>query len=179
MPLRSSRRRYLQYISVGVTGVGFAGCVSDSPEQPETTAEDSDTTQVHADYETTEVRVESPKGEFLGAVTAAIADTADLRYLGLSDTESLPQNRGMLFIHDSSGNRTYVMREMEFGIDIIYADTGGVITSIHHAKVPGPDEDGNSQRYPGNGQYVLEVNMDWTTERDIMRGDVLISEAIE
>jgi len=84
----------------------------------------------------------------------------------------------MLFMYDSSGNRTFVMREMDFGIDIIYADSEGVITSIHHADAPGPDEDGNNQQYPGQGQYVLEINKGWTTARDIEAGDVLVSEAI-
>ena len=178
MPLPSSRRQCLQYIAVGVTGAGFAGCVGDSPAQSETTTEDSDITQVHAEYETTDVRIESAEGDRLGTVTAAIADTGELRYLGLSDTENLPENRGMLFMYDSSGNRTFVMREMDFGIDIIYADSEGVITSIHHADAPGPDEDGNNQQYPGQGQYVLEINKDWTTARDIEAGDVLVSEAI-
>lgn len=179
MNLQSSRRRFLQHISVGVTGVGLAGCISDSTERPETTARDADGITVHDSYETTVVRIESTVGELLGTVTAAIADTSDLRYLGLSETERLPEDRGMLFIYDSTGNRTFVMREMDFGIDIIYADSEGVITSIHHAEVPGPNEDGSNQRYPGHGQYVLEVNKNWTTERDIEEGDVLVGEILE
>lgn len=179
MRLRYSRRRFLQFIGIGATGVGLAGCVTESSEPPNTHAEDSDSILVHTDYETVEVRVETVEGEFLGTVTAAIADTSDLRYLGLSDTEYLPEDRGMLFIYGSTDNRTFVMRDMDFGIDIIYANSEGVITSIHHAEAPGPTEDGNDQRYPGRGQYVLEVNEDWTTERDVEEGDVLVSEALE
>lgn len=128
---------------------------------------------VHGEYETTRVTVTSPDGEELGAVTAAIADTSDLRYLGLSDTETLPENRGMLFVYSSVGDRTFVMREMDFAIDIIYADDDGTITTIHHAPAPGPDEDGEDQRYPGRGQYVLELNYNWTTDRGVEEGDVL------
>ena len=131
------------------------------------------TATVHADYETTEVAVRTPGGEVLGTVTAAIADTPELRYLGLSDTASLPEDRGMLFVYDAVGDHTYVMREMDFGLDIVYADGEGAITRIHHAPAPGPTEDGNDQRYPGRGQYVLEVNRGWTTERDVAEGDVL------
>lgn len=130
-------------------------------------------TPIHPDYETTEVVVRTPDGERLGAVTAAIADTGDLRYLGLSDTPSLPEDRGMLFVYESVADRVFVMREMDFGIDIVYADADGTITHIHHAPAPGPDEDGNDQRYPGRGQYVLEVVYDWTTDRGVTEGDVL------
>jgi len=197
-PLRTDmspppRRRYLRALAAGVA-VGLTGCseATDSPvgdtatteserestpsvgmlDEPTTTTTEPHTT-VFPDYETTEVTVETPDGTPLGSVTAAIADTADLRYLGLSDTDSMPDDRGMLFVFESVGDHTFVMREMDFGLDIVYADSEGVITRIHHAPEPGPDEDGEQQRYPGRGQYVLEVNYEWTTERGIEAGDVL------
>jgi len=142
----------------------------------ETTTATATTTPTFPDYETTEVSVTMPKGDELGSVTAAIADTQELRYTGLSDTEALPEDRGMLFVYDEVGDHTYVMREMDFGIDIVYADDEGVITRIHHAPEPGPDEDGENQRYPGRGQYVLEVTYEWTTERGVEEGDVLAFE---
>ncbi|MFA1609587.1 DUF192 domain-containing protein [Halobellus rubicundus] len=130
-------------------------------------------TPIFRGYETTVVEVRSPNGDLLGSVTAAIADTGQLRYRGLSETDSLPADRGMFFVYDAVGNHTYVMREMDFGLDIVYADGDGTITRIHHAPEPAPDEDGEDQRYPGRGQYVLEVNYDWTTDRGITEGDVL------
>ncbi|WP_226483144.1 DUF192 domain-containing protein [Natrinema amylolyticum] len=134
---------------------------------------DADAEPVHEGYETTEVRAVTTDGDELGTVTAAIADTSDLRYDGLSDTDELPSDRGMLFVYESVAERTFVMREMDFGIDIVYADADGTITDIHHAPAPGPDEDGNEQEYPGRGQYVLEVNYEWTTEHGVSEGDVL------
>lgn len=147
----------------------------DTPEGTGSTPADGPdvTPEVFPGYEMTEVSVQTPDGDELGRVRAAIADTQDLRYTGLSDTDSLPEHYGMLFVFDDTGERTFVMREMDFGIDIVYADEDGIITSIHHAPEPGPDEDGSEQRYPGRGQYVLEVNRHWTTERGIEEGDVL------
>lgn len=110
----------------------------------------------------------------LGEVTAAVADTPELRYTGLSETETLPEDRGMLFVYESVAERTYVMREMDFGIDVVFADDEGQITTIHHAPAPEPDEDGSEQRYPGRGQYVLEVNYGWTTDRGVTVGDWLV-----
>ena len=143
-------------------------------ETPTPEATPSETpVEIHHDYETTEVTVRSSDSEVLGRVTAAIADTRDLRYLGLSDTESLPEDRGMLFVYDEVQELTFVMREMDFPIDIVYADDEGIITTIHHARAPGPDEDGNDLQFPGRGQYVLELNQHLTTERGVETGDVL------
>ena len=125
----------------------------------------------YADYETAEVRVVTADGELLGEVNAALALTGEQRYLGLSDAESLPSDGGMLFVYESVADRTFVMRRMDFGIDIIYADDEGVITEIHHAPRPGPEEDGNDQRYPGRGQYVLEVGYRWTVDHGVGLGD--------
>lgn len=182
-----TRRQYLRGVGATAT-VGLVGCsgtTSDSPSgrpTEETTSEmprettTTGETPIHPSYETTVVRVETTNGAELGAVTAAIADTPTLRYTGLSDTDSLPDDRGMLFVYGSVDDRTFVMREMDFGIDIVYAGSDGTITEIHHAPEPGPDEDGEDQRYPGRGQYVLEVNYEWTSERGVTVGDRLVFE---
>ena len=178
-----SRRRVLAG-AAGLVTAGLAGCTGSGDPGPvddnatdETPEEDDggDNQTIHPGYDTTAVNVES-NGERLGSVTAAIADTGELRYTGLSDTESLPEDRGMLFVFETADSHTFVMREMDFPIDIVYADVDGTITSIHHAPEPGPDEDGNDQEYPGFGQYVLEVNYDWTTDRGIETGDRLVFE---
>lgn len=196
-----SRRRYLRGAVALLGGTALGGC-SGGEAPPDagtasetsagagggrsgTTAVDGDrgtdgsagtVTAIHAGYETTEVTVRTPDEDVLGSVTAAVADTPELRYRGLSDTGSLPEDRGMLFVYDGVDDRTYVMREMDFGLDIVYADGEGAITGIHHAPAPGPDEDGEDQRYPGRGKYVLEVNYDWTTDRGVDVGDVLAFE---
>jgi uncharacterized membrane protein (UPF0127 family) len=192
----STRRSYLRAAGGVFAGVALAGCSGDETPRPSDTPSNSGgaastvtvtrgtddgtttdgattTAPIHPghDYETTEVRVETPEGDLLGSVIAAIADTSELRYLGLSDTDSMPEDRGMLFVYDEVQDLTFVMRRMSFGIDIVYADDEGVITTIHHAPEPGPGEDGNEQRYPGRGQYVLEVNLDWTTRHGVEEGD--------
>ena len=172
-------------MTTGAALAGFSGCLDTANDGDEpgdaTPVEDGTPTPdatptpalVHESYETTEISVFSEAGLELGSVTAAIADTRQLRIRGLSDTDSLPEDRGMLFVYDEVQDLTYVMRRMSFGIDIVYADADGTIRTIHHAPAPGPDEDGNEQRYPGRGQYVLEVNLDWTTRHDVEEGDVL------
>lgn len=138
---------------------------------------ESEDPPVRDDYEHTNVTVrDAETGEELGHLEVAIADTFQKRYVGLSATEDLPENRGMLFIHDSSGEYTYVMRNMSFGIDIVFIDADGRITGIHEAPKPGPNEDGNDQQYPGEGQYVLEVNNGWMAAHGVEAGDEVVFE---
>lgn len=125
-----------------------------------------------AGYEHTTVTVvDDVTGDDKATVEAAIADTYLKRYVGLSRTKQLPANRGMLFIHDEPAERTYVMREMSFGLDIIFIGADGSIREIHTAPQPGPDASGRMQEYTGRGQYVLEVNEGWSDEQAVEPGD--------
>lgn len=165
----------LAVFSLGGCVAPFGGGPADEPTPTDQTPTDVPTataTPVHSSYDQTTVTVlDGDSDAELGAVEAAIADNSSLRYTGLSHTESLPDDRGMLFVFDGERDLTFVMREMDFAIDIVYIDTNGTITSIHHAPAPGPNEDGNDQQYSGTGQYVLEVNHNWTTDRGIEVGD--------
>ncbi|WP_137291332.1 DUF192 domain-containing protein [Natronorubrum halophilum] len=191
-PLRSSivdRRTVLAGLAVSLSSLGLAGCTDDTDGNEQTeesnssdddsspgdsnSSDDDSSTEIHADYESTDVRVTNPDGDELGEVTAAIADTPERQQLGLSDTEELPEDRGMLFVYETVEDREFIMPDMSFGIDIIFADDEGVITGIANAPEPGPDEDGSEQTYPGRGQYVLEVVYEWTDERDVEEGDIL------
>ena len=106
----------------------------------------------------------------LGRVAVAIADNDSERYTGLSDTESLAPDEGMLFVFPESGEYAFVMREMSFPLDIVYVAANGTVTRIHHAPVPDGEYE---RRYPGEGKYVLEVNRGWTNETGVTVGDRL------
>lgn len=105
----------------------------------------------------------------LASVDVRIADTDQKRYTGLSNTDSLPPDTGMLFVHPQPGSYQYVMRNMSFPIDIVFIDADGTVTHIHHAPVPPAGE--SSPRYEGRGQYVLELSYRYTTNHNISVGD--------
>lgn len=177
------RRGFLT--AIGVTSIGgLAGCIGGPVIEETTEREGGDDapadewpSEPYADYDTARVAVRTPEGDTLGAVTAAIAQTGDQRYTGLSDAEALPADAGMLFVFgEPQGSLTFVMRRMGFGIDIVYADAQKRITEIHNAPAPAPDEDGNEQRYPGSGQYVLEVPYEWADRHGVEVGDSLAFE---
>lgn len=119
----------------------------------------------------TELRVIDDDGEPKAVVDAEVADTPGERYTGLSDHESLEPDEGMLFVHGSEDERTYVMRDMDFGIDIIFIDADREITTIHSAPEPGPDEDGEEQEYSGDARWVLEVPIGYADENGIEPDD--------
>lgn len=110
-------------------------------------------------------------GAVLGRVDIDIADSGPERVAGLSNVEHLPDDTGMLFVFDDEARRTFVMRGMDFDLDIIFVAANGTITSIHEARAPGPDEDGEDLRYTGLGELVLEVNRGWSAEHDVRVGD--------
>lgn len=123
------------------------------------------------DYNRTTVSIVS-EGEVLTEVDVRVADTYEKRHTGLSDTESLGPDEGMLFVHDSEGEHAYVMREMDFPLDIVFIDADGTITRIHHAELPPEGTSGDDlTRYRGTGKYVLEVPYGYTNETGVDVGD--------
>ncbi|WP_135820392.1 DUF192 domain-containing protein [Halostella litorea] len=122
------------------------------------------------------VTVTDGDGDELAVVDAEVADTGDERYTGLSNHESLANGSGMLFVHGGEDDRTYVMRDMDFGIDIVFVAENRTITTIHEAPAPGPNEDGESQRYSGRAKWVLEVPKGYTDAQGIEAGDTIAIE---
>ncbi len=119
-------------------------------------------------YDTTTVEaVDGETDEPLTTADVRIADTQLKRYVGLSDTDELGPDEGMLFVHDEPGEYGYVMRDMAFAIDIIFIDPDGTVTTIHEAE----PESRPLTVYEGPGQYVLEVPMGWSEANDVTEGD--------
>ncbi len=119
-------------------------------------------------YERTTITIEDgDTGAQLSAVTVRIADTTYKQYVGLSETESLAADEGMLFVHDEPDEYAYVMREMAFPIEIVFISSDSEITTIHRAH---PDDDG---QFEGRGQFVLEVPVGFTDDNGISEGDTV------
>ncbi|WP_232700518.1 DUF192 domain-containing protein [Halobacterium wangiae] len=133
------------------------------------TTHDGTTTQNASDEGNASVQVADDGGQTLGNVSVRIADDPQERYTGLSETESLGPNEGMLFVYAQAGERTYVMRSMDFPIDIVFVDANGTITEIYHAPVEADNQ--NLTEYTGYGKWVLEVPYNWTVEHNVTVGD--------
>jgi len=74
-----------------------------------------------AGYDTTTVEaVDGETGDSLATVETRVADGFAKQYVGLSETDELADDEGMLFVHDETGKHAYVMRGMSFGLDIVF-----------------------------------------------------------
>jgi uncharacterized membrane protein (UPF0127 family) len=125
-------------------------------------------------YDRANVTLEDRNGSALATVAVRIADTNTKRCVGLSNTESLGDGEGMLFVHENADTYAYVMRDMAFPLDIVFVAGNGTVTEIHHAATE-PGESGDElTRYRGPGKYVLEVPRGYTNATGLDVGDRVV-----
>ncbi len=108
-------------------------------------------------------------------LSVSVADDTEKRRVGLSETASLADNEGMLFVFDSQNTQPiFWMKDMEIDIDIIWINDGK-ITKIDE-KVQAPltgTQDKELPLYKSNTpvDYVLETAAGWTQKYNIKVGD--------
>jgi len=93
-----------------------------------------------------------------------IAGDEKTRYEGLSEKEDLGTNEGMLFVWPMEKEHRIVMRDMNFGIDMIFADSNGNVT-----KVCSRSRDGEGAS--ALSKYAIEVPRGWCNKVGVSSGD--------
>ena len=97
-----------------------------------------------------------------------VANTHDKRALGLMYVNSLPQDKGMLFIYDQESKVSMWMKNTFIPLDMIFIDEKGTITEI----IERPDTRSRVTTISSNPtKYVLEINLGESTKRGIKVGD--------
>ncbi|MEX2369216.1 MAG: DUF192 domain-containing protein [Candidatus Paceibacterota bacterium] len=100
-----------------------------------------------------------------------VADTLTLRRQGLSESEPLVRNTGMLFLYDLPGEYGFWMKDMNFAIDIIWLDKNDQVVTIESRVSP------NSYPhvfYPdGNAKKVIEISAGVAEQLEVKQGDQL------
>ena len=88
-----------------------------------------------------------------------VADDDAERARGLMFRDALPEDRGMLFIHDAEVPQAYWMKNTKIPLDILYFDTGRRLVSQQRDSPPCSLGDA-CPSYPSNApaRYVLELN---------------------
>lgn len=131
-------------------------------------------TPLSDDKKRAHITISNEEGITLATIDAWVADTPRERYRGLSDTERLSNGTGMLFVFNSEGERTFIMRDMDFPLDIIFIGADGRIAQLSHAPVPLPN---TSEReltpYRGRAKWVLEVPRGYAEQNNISTGNVI------
>ena len=105
------------------------------------------------------------------AVMVEVADTEALRGQGLSGRSDLPNGKGMLFVFDTDGSWGIWMKDMQFSIDILFVDAGGVITTIYRSI---PPDSYPEVFYPtAPVRYVVELPAGFAAAQGIKVGSTL------
>lgn len=105
-----------------------------------------------------------------GKIKVEIAKTYEEKYNGLSNRENLCENCGMLFIFNEKNKQKFVMRDMNFPLDIIWINDNEIIKIDKNLQPEGsnPINLYNSEA-PVN--YVLEVNVGFSDKYNIRAGN--------
>lgn len=103
-----------------------------------------------------------------------IADTTEKQVLGLMYRDSLPDDRGMLFVFANEAPRSFWMKNTRIPLDIMYFDRNLKMVSIA-ADTP-PCKASPCRGYPSvlPAMYVLELNAGKASELGVGPGDSLI-----
>jgi uncharacterized protein len=102
--------------------------------------------------------------------TVTVADEPQERAQGLMFVERMATLEGMLFVYDAPLRATFWMRNTLIPLDMLFADSAGVILNIHENAVPLDETtiDG------GDGvRFVLEINGGLSRRLGIAPGDVM------
>lgn len=108
------------------------------------------------------------------ALELEVARTTIERQEGLSNRDSLPENRGMLFIFDKPDYYSFWMKNMKFPIDIIFINGERVVT-IHKNVKPQAAVSNSLPLYGSKepADKVLEINAFKSDDLDIKEGDTI------
>lgn len=103
-----------------------------------------------------------------------IAKSEKDKQIGLSKTNKIAENQGMLFVFDDSDFHSFWMKNMKFPIDIIYIKGDKVTTVIENAK-PSTSSDENLEIFQPDeaSDKVLEVNAGIAKKYNIKKGTII------
>lgn len=101
-----------------------------------------------------------------------LADDFEERARGLMYRESMPENSGMLFVHENEAPLAYWMKNTKIPLDILYFDGERRLVSIQRG-VPTCTAGDRCPNYPSRGpaKYVLELNAGRSDELGLEPGD--------
>lgn len=120
-----------------------------------------------------DLRVTDCSGTEKGQLTVGVADSFAQRYVGLSRTESLETDEGLLFVYDEGGSKSIGMRNMDFAIDVLFVAADGEITRVETLDAP----DSVVEYYltyesaSGPGRFVVETTAGWAGAQGASAGD--------
>jgi uncharacterized membrane protein (UPF0127 family) len=105
-------------------------------------------------------------------VLASVARTPEQRKQGLSHTPALPAGVVKLFVFPQASTWGFWMKDMNYAIDIIWADEDSRV--VHVAADVSPDSYPTSFSSPEPAQYVIETQAGFAAANNIVEGTTVI-----
>jgi uncharacterized membrane protein (UPF0127 family) len=105
-------------------------------------------------------------------IVAEVASTPDDQQKGLSGRLSLAEGRGMLFVYDKEGNPGIWMKDMNFPIDIVWANSDGIIVTVESEVSPATYPTSFHPTAPA--AYVLELPAGYAKKHNIAKGGQIV-----
>lgn len=112
--------------------------------------------------------INSATADTLAVIDIEVADDNQKRARGLMYRASIPENGGMLFIHNREEVQSYWMKNTYISLDILFIDAQQEIVTIHHNTTPMREW---SYASTEPVLYVLEVNAGFCNQHNIQEGD--------
>jgi uncharacterized membrane protein (UPF0127 family) len=114
------------------------------------------------------VSIVGADGKPRATVTVEVASTGPQREVGLMFRKHLDDNAGMIFVFPDEAPRNFWMHNTPIPLDMLFADSKGVVTGIVANAEPYSDK---LLGIAGNAEYVLEVNGGFSAKNGIKPGD--------
>ena len=102
-------------------------------------------------------------------LTLEVADTPDARQTGLMRRDSMPADRGMLFVFPTEESLGFYMKNTRIPLDILFIDAVGQVVSIHTMK----PYDLSTTHSAKPAKYAIEVNAGVAKESGVKVGDLI------
>lgn len=99
-------------------------------------------------------------------IEAEVAATDPHRQLGLMNRQSMPMQRGMLFVFAQENTHCMWMRNTHLPLSVAFIDAEGKIINIEDMQPQ--TEDNHCARRPA--RYALEMNLGWFAQRGLTPG---------
>ena len=103
------------------------------------------------------------------SIQAEVADTPDLREVGLMNRTSLATNSGMLFIFEQKAGNCFWMKNTKLPLSIAFIADDGKIVNIEEMQA----DTTNNHCPKAPIRYALEMNKGWFSDRVIVPGNMI------
>ncbi len=111
-------------------------------------------------------------------IICEIAESSEDRTKGLAEREELAEDRGMIFVYGSPGNRSFWMKNTLIPLDIIFIAADGTVINVEETDVALGRSDNKLRSYhsAGPAKWVVEINKGICAQYGIGRGTHVIIE---